>query len=114
MPHRHRTTADPPPDNTPKRSVTGQSVVEPLTGHADGITHAAFHPDGHLLPTSSDDCTTRLWAQPGLPAGHSRSVGARARLSGQISNGRLFVASCDSPPVASRRGAIWPPAVTLR
>ncbi|MEV4034597.1 WD40 repeat domain-containing protein [Streptomyces umbrinus] len=58
--------------------ATGQSAVEPLTGHADGITHAAFHPNGHLLATSSDDCTTRLWAQPGLPAGHSRSVGARA------------------------------------
>ncbi|MGW3938327.1 hypothetical protein [Streptomyces phaeochromogenes] len=100
--------------NAPPLYLTGQSVVEPLTGHADGITHAAFHPDGHLLATSSDGCTTRLWAQPGLPAGHSRSVGARARLSGQVSNGRLFVASCDSPPAASRRGAIWPPAVTLR
>ncbi|MFD3306687.1 WD40 repeat domain-containing protein [Streptomyces sp. NPDC058656] len=45
------------------------SSKTPPTGHADGITHAAFHPNEHLLATSGDGCTTRFWAWPGLPTG---------------------------------------------
>ncbi|MFC8665098.1 WD40 repeat domain-containing protein [Streptomyces sp. NPDC057199] len=58
--------------------ATGQSVGEPLTGHADGITHAAFHPNGQLLPHPATTAQRDSEAHPGLPAGHSRRMAARA------------------------------------
>ncbi|XP_071451263.1 nucleoporin Nup37 isoform X1 [Hetaerina americana] len=35
--------------------------VQILTGHTDYINAIAFHPDGHLIASASDDHTCRLW-----------------------------------------------------
>ena len=41
-------------------SATGNRVME-LVGHEDTITSLAFHPDGKMLLTGSEDGAARIW-----------------------------------------------------
>ena len=42
-------------------SLTSGKVVQRFTGHTDTLKRIACSSDGHLLATSSFDCTVRLW-----------------------------------------------------
>ena len=65
--HRHRVQ-----DKTARLwdAATGQSIGEPLRGHEDEVSSAAFSPDGKRIVTASEDKTARLWdAATGQPIG---------------------------------------------
>jgi WD40 repeat protein len=50
-------------DNTARvwDAETGESIGEPLTGHAQLASSAEFNPDGKRVVTASKDNTARLW-----------------------------------------------------
>lgn len=57
---------------------SGRMAVE-LRGHRDGVTQAAFSPDGMHVATGSEDNSVRIWdSRTGLP------VGAEMRHEGKI------------------------------
>ncbi|KAI5118070.1 hypothetical protein M0805_003659 [Coniferiporia weirii] len=59
---------------------TGNSVVEALTGHSEGVNSVAYSPDGKHIVSCSWDKTLRIWdSQTGNPVGepltgHSEGV----------------------------------------
>ena len=50
-------------------AYTGQSVMDPLKGHMDGVTSIGLSPDGRHIVSGSYDKTVRVWdAQTGESA----------------------------------------------
>ena len=69
----------------PRRTKT---LGQPLTGHADSVTSAAFTRDGRRLATTSTDKTVRLWEV--ADAANARSLGV---LSGPLDAGNAVAFS---------------------
>jgi WD40 repeat protein len=59
----------------------GAAVLRTLTGHANGVSHCAFAPDGSSLATASHDRTVRVWSMTTgqtvkTLTGHTQAVSA--------------------------------------
>jgi energy-coupling factor transporter ATP-binding protein EcfA2 len=95
-----------------------------LNGHEDGLTNAAFSPDGTRIVTASRDKTARLWdAATGRPIGapfegHENTVrsatfspdGKRIVTASQDTTARLWDADTGKPigePLKGHENSVW-------
>ena len=76
-----------------------------VTGHTDAVYGVAFAPDGHLLATTSDDRTVRLWnPTTGEPVGHPLTGHTGAVLGVAFApDGHLLATTSDDRTVR-----LWP------